>query len=89
VLDDIGCRAAAGTIAAARRDRRLLQPLAGDTAPRNESGGYRIQDAVHGLLRGDFGALAGYKIGCTSAMMQQYLSIPQDGPSRLRSKHQT
>ena len=67
---------AADTIAAARRNRRPLQPLAGDKAPQNESDGYRIQDAVHGLLSADFGALAGYKIGCTSPVMQQYLGIP-------------
>ena len=28
------------------------------------------------LLSPDFGALVGYKIGCTSAVMQQYLDIP-------------
>ena len=69
-------RAAAKTIAAARRKLTPLPPLAGDKAPRNESDGYRIQDAVHGLLAAEFGALAGYKIGCTSPVMQQYLGIP-------------
>src|SRR5713101_7184351 len=68
-------RAAAKTIAAARRSRTPLPPLAGEKAPQNESDGYRIQDAVHGLLSADFGALAGCKIGCTSPVMQQYLGI--------------
>ena len=68
--------AAAKTIAAARRNRTALQPLAGDAAPRDEAEGYRIQDAVHGLLAADFGERVGYKIGCTSAVMQQYLDIP-------------
>jgi 2-keto-4-pentenoate hydratase len=68
--------AAAKTIAAARRNRTPLQPLAGDAAPRDEPEGYRIQDAVHGLLAADFGQQVGYKIGCTSAVMQQYLDIP-------------
>jgi 2-keto-4-pentenoate hydratase len=68
--------AAAKTIAAARRDRAPLRPLAGDAAPRTEAEGYRIQDAVHELLAADFGALAGYKIGCTSPVMQRYLDIP-------------
>jgi 2-keto-4-pentenoate hydratase len=63
-------------IANARRNRTPLQPLAGDAAPRTEAEGYRIQDAVHELLSADFGALAGYKIGCTSTVMQQYLGIP-------------
>jgi len=68
--------AAAKTIASARRDRTPLQPLAADAAPQDEAQGYRIQNAVHDLLSADFGALVGYKIGCTSAVMQQYLNIP-------------
>ena len=69
-------RAAAKTSAAARRTRTPLPPLGGDAAPQTEAEGYRIQDAVHGLLAADFGALVGYKIGCTSPVMQQYLDIP-------------
>ena len=69
-------RAAAKTIAAARRNRTPLPPLGGDAAPQTEAEGYRIQDAVHALLAADFGALVGYKIGCTSPVMQQYLDIP-------------
>jgi len=69
-------RAAAKTIAAARRNRAPLPPLAPDAAPQTEAEGYRIQDAVHKLLAGELGALVGYKIGCTSPVMQQYLDIP-------------
>jgi 2-keto-4-pentenoate hydratase len=69
-------RAAAETIASARRNRTPLQPFAGDAAPQTEAEGYRIQDALHGLLSADFGALVGYKIGCTSPVMQRYLDIP-------------
>src|SRR6202163_2316110 len=68
--------AAAEIIASTRRNRTPLQPLAADIAPQDEAEGYRIQDAVHTLLAADFGALAGYKIGCTSPVMQQYLGIP-------------
>jgi 2-keto-4-pentenoate hydratase len=67
---------AAKTIAVARRNRTPLQPLSPAIAPRDEAEGYRIQDAVHGLLVADVGALVGYKIGCTSAVMQRYLGIP-------------
>jgi 2-oxo-3-hexenedioate decarboxylase/2-keto-4-pentenoate hydratase len=67
---------AAKAIAAARRDRVPLQALAADVAPQDEAGGYRIQDAVHVMLAGDVGPLVGYKIGCTSAVMQHYLGIP-------------
>src|SRR5258708_37344409 len=68
--------AAAKVIASARRKRTKLDALAPDLAPRDEAEGYRIQRAVHDLLLPYFGAMVGYKIGCTSAVMQQYLDIP-------------
>jgi 2-keto-4-pentenoate hydratase len=67
---------AAKAVAAARRSRTPLQALSADIAPPDEAAGYRIQDAVHVMLAGDVGPLVGYKIGCTSAVMQQYLGIP-------------
>lgn len=68
--------AAAQTIASARRNRAPLAALPTNLAPRDEAEGYRIQEALRDLLSADFGAPAGYKIGCTSAVMQQYLDIP-------------
>lgn len=68
--------AAAAAIAAARRGRTPLAPLPADVAPATEAEGYRIQHALHELLKADVGARVGYKIGCTSAVMQQYLNIP-------------
>jgi 2-keto-4-pentenoate hydratase len=67
---------AANTIAAARRNRTPLAPLAGDAAPRTEAEGYLVQEALRDLLAADFGAPVGYKIGCTSKVMQEYLDIP-------------
>jgi 2-keto-4-pentenoate hydratase len=68
--------AAANIIAAARRHRTPLRPLAAAIAPQTEAEGYRIQEALAQLLAADFGARVGYKIGCTSAVMQQYIGIP-------------
>jgi len=68
--------AAAQIIATARRNRARLQSLPAGLAPRDEAEGYRIQRAVHDLLLPYAGAKVGYKIGCTSAVMQQYLNIP-------------
>jgi len=68
--------AAAQIIATARRNRTRLGSLSADVAPQDEAEGYRIQRAVHDLLLPHFGAMVGYKIGCTSAVMQQYLNIP-------------
>ena len=67
---------AAQTIATARLSRAPLQALADDVEPQSEAEGYAIQDEVHNLLAADFGPLVGYKIGCTSAVMQRYISIP-------------
>jgi len=68
--------AAARIIAAARRNRTRLAALDDATAPRDEAEGYRVQRALHDLMLPVNGALAGYKIGCTSAVMQRYLDIP-------------
>jgi 2-keto-4-pentenoate hydratase len=68
--------AAAQIIATSRRNRARLGPLPADIAPQTEADGYRIQRAVHDLMLPTAGAIVGYKIGCTSAVMQQYLKIP-------------
>ena len=68
--------AAAEAIAAARRSRSPLAALPADCIPAIEAEGYRVQRALHDLLRPQLGALVGYKIGCTSKVMQDYLQIP-------------
>src|SRR5205814_9125179 len=62
--------------ARARRNRNALGALADEIAPRGEAEGYLIQRAVHDLLLPNLGSLVGYKIGCTSPVMQRYLEIP-------------
>ena len=66
--------AAAKAIAAARRSRTPLGAL--EVPPAGEAEGYQVQRALHDLLLPQAGALVGYKIGCTSAVMQEYLGIP-------------
>src|SRR5437764_9340211 len=68
--------AAAQAIATARRNRNALAALADEIAPNDEAEGYLIQRAVHDLLLPNTGSLVGYKIGCTSPVMQRYLDIP-------------
>jgi 2-keto-4-pentenoate hydratase len=68
--------AAAQAIATSRRNRVGLKALPPEIAPNDEAEGYRVQRAVHDLLLPQTGPLAGYKIGCTSKVMQQYLDIP-------------
>jgi 2-keto-4-pentenoate hydratase len=68
--------AAAQAIATARRSLTPLAALPPEIAPADEAEGYRIQRAVADLMLPQAGALVGYKIGCTSPVMQQYLDIP-------------
>ena len=68
--------ASARAIAAARRNRSALGALPDTIIPRDEAEGYRVQRALHDLMLRVNGALAGYKIGCTSLVMQRYLDIP-------------
>jgi 2-keto-4-pentenoate hydratase len=68
--------AAAKFIATARRSRAPLAALPADIAPANEADGYKVQRALHDLMRPQVGSLVGYKIGCTSKVMQEYLEIP-------------
>jgi len=68
--------AAAQAIADARCGRMPLAALAADVAPQNLTEGYDVQDALREMLQPKLGAWVGYKIGCTSVVMQQYLSIP-------------
>ena len=68
--------AAAKSIVTARRGRKPLPAFSAELVPADEAEGYKIQRAVHDLLLPQAGAMVGYKIGCTSAVMQQYLDIP-------------
>jgi 2-keto-4-pentenoate hydratase len=67
--------AAARIIATSRRNRSALKALPADAVPRDEAEGYRVQRAMHDLMLPQSGALVGYKVGCTSKVMQQYLDI--------------
>jgi 2-keto-4-pentenoate hydratase len=77
-LDSIPDRilSAAQAIASARRSHAPLPALPPGIAPRDEAEGYLVQRALHDLMLPVNGALAGYKIGCTSTVMQRYLEIP-------------
>jgi 2-keto-4-pentenoate hydratase len=44
--------------------------------PADERAAYTVQDALHPLLTGTLGPVVGHKIGCTTAVMQAFLGIP-------------
>jgi 2-keto-4-pentenoate hydratase len=69
--------AAAEVIATTRLSAGRLDVLAEAVRPRDELEGYRVQAAVHRLLAAEasIGDRIGYKIGCTTQVMQDYLGI--------------
>jgi 2-oxo-3-hexenedioate decarboxylase/2-keto-4-pentenoate hydratase len=67
---------AADLLCAARLERRRLDRLPEECRPADERAAYAVQDALHAALTAaGHGALAGHKIGCTTAVMQRFLGI--------------
>jgi 2-oxo-3-hexenedioate decarboxylase/2-keto-4-pentenoate hydratase len=67
---------AAQAIVSARRSRSALGVLLRSLRPQGEAEAYRVQEAAHEMLTASgWGSLVGYKIGCTTPVMQQYLGI--------------
>jgi 2-oxo-3-hexenedioate decarboxylase/2-keto-4-pentenoate hydratase len=60
------------------RQRLLLEPIDLEEAlkPADEDAAYRLQAEVNQELAEKLGSLAGYKIGCTTPVMQAFLGIP-------------
>jgi 2-keto-4-pentenoate hydratase len=68
---------AAARLCDTRQRRARLAKLPPDLEPRDEADAYAIQDALHPCLAADrWGPVVGYKIGCTTRVMQEYLHIP-------------
>jgi len=82
---------AAQLIVDARKQRTPLGALPPQLQPKDEAAGYEIQREVHWLLAEQTGDFAGYKIGCTSKVMQDYLGIPHPcaGGVFARGVHQS
>ena len=90
-LSSDSLRHAAQLIAAARNSLEPLPALPQQVTPQSIEDGYRVQTEVHQLLAPGLGPLVGYKIGCTSEVMQQYLAIPHPcaGGVHARGVHQS
>lgn len=82
---------AAQIIAAARKSLKPLPALPQQITPKCIEDGYRAQSEVHRLLATELGPRVGYKIGCTSQVMQKYLGIPHPcaGGVHARGAHQS
>jgi len=90
-LSSDALRQGAQIIAAARKSLTPLPTLPQGVIPQSVEDGYRTQSEVHRLLAPELGALVGYKIGCTSDVMQKYLAIPHPcaGGVHARAVHQS
>ena len=66
---------AADEIARARLSGTPLAPLHPFLRPADEAAAYAVQAALHERLEPTFGRRVGYKIGCTTPVMQAYLGI--------------
>jgi 2-keto-4-pentenoate hydratase len=75
-MTDPATQEAAALLHRARLDRTRLAGLPDSCRPRSEAEAYRIQNRLHALLAPAHGPLAGHKIGCTTAVMQAFLRIP-------------
>ena len=68
---------AATLIREARLERRPLASLPEDLRPVDEPEAYRLQDVLNAQLEAaGHGRPAGFKIGCTTPVMQAFLGIP-------------
>ena len=69
-------RVAAQIIAKARQATSPLSTLSEACCPATVEEGYQVQEALHALrAKSGVGQRAGYKIGCTTQVMQDYLGI--------------
>ena len=75
---------AAEILASRRLGYALVGALPDDCRPLNEAEGYQVQDRLHARLSaGGLGPVVGYKIGCTTKVMQDYLGIDRPCAGRL------
>ena len=81
-LTDAHVDLAARQLARAAENRVAVDAL--DVAPVDIASGYRIQDAGHRLHNDP---LAGWKVGCTSAVAQQFLGVDEPVAGRYRGAH--
>ena len=67
---------AAEILCRARVDGGIVEALPEDCRPRDEEEAYAIQAALHDQMTdAGHGPLDGYKIGCTTPVMQAFLKI--------------
>jgi len=79
-------RSAAALLAAARRAGTPLDRLPPDLVPPTIEDAYRVQLELHRSLAPERGPRGGWKIGCTTAVMQAYLGISSPSAGTLYAR---
>jgi len=85
-MTPIATRSAAAALAAARRSGSALDALPPDLVPPTMDDAYRVQLELHRQLTGERGPRGGWKIGCTTAVMQAYLGIATPSAGTLYAR---
>jgi 2-keto-4-pentenoate hydratase len=68
----------AAALVSSRRSGQLLDPLPESVRPQSIAEGYLVQRLAHPMLEEQgFGRQGGWKIGCTTKVMQEYLKIDE------------
>lgn len=62
-------------LAAVRQGGTAFAGFPSRCAPQSKTDGYKIQQALRDRLTNRFGEVAGFKIGCTTKIMQDYLGV--------------
>lgn len=76
-MDVAAIQEAAELLAEARLRGRVVGPLPPDCRPEDENAAYAIQSAVHARLQASgWGEIGGWKLGCTTPVMQELLGVP-------------
>ncbi|MGF1623900.1 MAG: 2-keto-4-pentenoate hydratase [Alphaproteobacteria bacterium] len=76
---------AADALAGDRREHRLFAGFDPELRPADEAAAYAVQAALHRRLVGRDGRQVGWKIGCTTPVMQEFLKIPSPCAGRMRA----
>ena len=77
---------AADLLASYRQSLTPIKSLPAELRPTNELEGYLLQEQVNRLLSIPLGARVGYKIGCTTPVMQRFLGIPSPCAGEIFSR---
>lgn len=84
-MSDAAVANAVDVLAEHRFGHRLFGGFPGDLTPPDETAAYAMQAGLHRRLVGRDGSLVGWKIGCTTPVMQEFLAIDSPCAGRIRA----